>query len=336
MTENLKKYLEEIIFEVKGSQKYKKEIKSELSDHIADLYSEYLNENFEPEQAEKMVLNVMGTPHELAKYFNMIVVKKATKNLKKYGFRGMLSLSAAFVLFVSVNTAITYKNDYDKYKNFLKGIDDGRVSVVDTMTDSLYSSNYKKNALLTRAIESYDEVSKKNGFKKMLVAKNAIGILEDAKWKKTLKVFTFLLALMSLTIMICAVSFAAEKEKQTFVTKAGYTITIEEAETDEPSLYADPDQTVVKPYNLTITDRNGVKIGVYTAKFTGLYSRVDRTSQMLDVTVSKKSGSATYVSWQTHTDAEDGFATFYVLGEYFGTLTGHISYTGSFTFDFSE
>ena len=153
MTENLKKYLEEIIFEVKGSQKYKKEIKSELSDHIADLYSEYLNENFEPEQAEKMVLNVMGTPHELAKYFNMIVVKKATKNLKKYGFRGMLSLSAAFVLFVSVNTAITYKNDYDKYKNFLKGIDDGRVSVVDTMTDSLYSSNYKKNALLTRAIE---------------------------------------------------------------------------------------------------------------------------------------------------------------------------------------
>ena len=31
--------------------------------------------------------------------------------------------------------------------------------------------------------------------------------------KKTLKVFTFLLALMSLTIMICAVSFAAEKEK---------------------------------------------------------------------------------------------------------------------------
>ena len=63
--------------------------------------------------------------------------------------------------------------------------------------------------------------------------------------KKTLKVFTFLLALMSLTIMICAVSFAAEKEKQTFVTKAGYTITIEEAETDEPSLYADPDQTVV-------------------------------------------------------------------------------------------
>ena len=154
--------------------------------------------------------------------------------------------------------------------------------------------------------------------------------------KTLMQVFTFLLALMSLTIMICAVSFAAEKEKQTFVTKAGYTITIEEAETDEPSLYADPDQTVVKPYNLTITDRNGVKIGVYTAKFTGLYSRVDRTSQMLDVTVSKKSGSATYVSWQTHTDAEDGFATFYVLGEYFGTLTGHISYTGSFTFDFSE
>lgn len=184
MTENLKKYLEEIIFEVKGSQKYKKEIKSELSDHIADLYSEYLNENFEPEQAEKMVLNVMGTPHELAKCFNMIVLKKTTKNIKKYVFRGMLSMSAACVLFVSVNTAITYKSDYDKYKNFLKGIDDGRVSVVDTMTDSLYSSNYKKNAFLTRAIESYDEVSKKNGFKKMLVAKNAIGILEDAKWKK--------------------------------------------------------------------------------------------------------------------------------------------------------
>ena len=37
MTENIKKYLEEIIFEVKGSQKYKKEIKSELSDHIAEM-----------------------------------------------------------------------------------------------------------------------------------------------------------------------------------------------------------------------------------------------------------------------------------------------------------
>ena len=147
--------------------------------------------------------------------------------------------------------------------------------------------------------------------------------------EKTLKVFTFLLALMSLTIMTCAVSFAAEKEKQTFVTKDGYTITIEEAESDEPSLYADADQTVVKPYNLTITDRNGVNIGVYTAKFTGLYSRVDRRSQMLNVTVSKKSGSTNYVSWQTHTEAEDGFATFYVLGEYFGTLAGHISYTES-------
>lgn len=54
--------------------------------------------------------------------------------------------------------------------------------------------------------------------------------------EKNIKSIYLFTCIMSLTIMTCAVSFAAEKEKQTFVTKDGYTITIEEAETDEPSL----------------------------------------------------------------------------------------------------
>ena len=61
------------------------------------------------------------------------------------------------------------------------GINDGKVSVTDAMTDQLYSSNYKENDLLTRAIEYYSEVSENHQFKKMVVAQNAIGILEEVK-----------------------------------------------------------------------------------------------------------------------------------------------------------
>ena len=47
MTENLKKYLEEIIFEVKGSQKYKKEIKKikrELTEYCDAITDELNNQ----------------------------------------------------------------------------------------------------------------------------------------------------------------------------------------------------------------------------------------------------------------------------------------------------
>jgi hypothetical protein len=181
MTENLNKYLEKIIVNIIGCKKDKDDIKCELLEHMENLYSDFLSDGYSPERAEQLVANSMGDPQKIARSFSKISFKKAQKKITKGATKGAVGLIAAYVLFISINGLVTYRRDYEKYENFLKGIEDGRVSVVDTMTDSLYSPDYKKNALLTRAIESYDEVSKKNGFKKMLVATNAIGILEDAK-----------------------------------------------------------------------------------------------------------------------------------------------------------
>lgn len=181
MTDNLSEYLNTIIVHIIGGKKDKDDIKCELLDHMENLYSDFLSEGYSPEQTEQLVLYVMGDPQEIAQNFNKITFKKVQKKISKYVFKSAVGLVAAYVLFISINSAVTYRRDYEKYKNFLKGIEAGKVSVMDSMTDLLYSSNYKENESLTSAIEYYNEVSENHLFRKMVVTQNAIGILTEVK-----------------------------------------------------------------------------------------------------------------------------------------------------------
>lgn len=151
--------------------------------------------------------------------------------------------------------------------------------------------------------------------------------------KRLGKVITFFFTVLSMSILACAASFAAERtevtEKLVIVTKDGYEITIEEVQ--EPESRVNPDRTATKSYDSTFRDRNGVLLGVYRATFTGMYSTVDNVSEMADVKVAKRSGSYDYVSWEKRTEGQDGFVTYYVLGEYAITVSAHISPNGTIT-----
>lgn len=150
--------------------------------------------------------------------------------------------------------------------------------------------------------------------------------------KNVTKAITFLITVLSMTTLLCAISFAADTgtaEKYVITTKEGYEITIEEVQTQASRV--NPDQTASKYYDTTFKDRNGVLLGVYRATFTGMYSSVDNASEMTNVKVVKRSGSYDYVTWDTSYGGQDGYVTYYILGGYATTISAHISSNGTIT-----
>lgn len=180
MSEAIREYINNVMGGIKCSSKYKRQIEEELSSHIEELYADYLNEGYDINKIEKMVINSMGDPGDIRNNFNYIIWLKTKKKIAK----GIFGLTAVFALVLGINSTVINMTEQKNYTTFLNGIEEGNVSVADTLLNELYSPNYKNNSLLTGAIETYCELVENHHRFQLIVTKNLLIASEEGKYEE--------------------------------------------------------------------------------------------------------------------------------------------------------
>lgn len=162
-------YLDSIMKHLKSSNRQKREIKKELESHMYELNDSYLSAGLDVNKAVEKVIKDMGSPDFLAEEFNPILKEK-----RKIKYFRMSVLISCIICIIVITTVSDYKNiSLNKYQEFVKGLDNGRITLSEELRGEFYSHDYENNELLMNAINCYYKEKRNYGAVQMVVNEKA-------------------------------------------------------------------------------------------------------------------------------------------------------------------